>query len=670
MERSLQISSAEMQSLYEDLRNTSESRLAEEAQKLRAIVSAIGDGLCVLDEHGNLAFANKAATELLGKSVSELTGEPILECFAEGPPGNRSKAFYEQMTSSGAVRIDDSSLERAKGPPLPISFVLNPILEDDSLRGSVLVFRDMTQSKQNHEQLVASRSHAEAANRAKSEFLATMSHEIRTPMNGVIGMISLLRETDLSAQQRNYTETVTSSGNALLSIIDDILDFSKIEADKLSIESIEFDLPQIVDEVVDLFADTAVARGLSFDCRIDPDVSRRVNGDPGRLRQVMNNLVSNALKFTASGGVAIHVRCAKDGDTLLLAVAISDTGRGIPEDKIGLLFQPFMQTDSSTTREFGGTGLGLAISKQLCELMGGSVHVSSEVGKGTRFEFTVDMPAGSDTVASSGSKPIAVTMLHGADTPLAALRARMDTCRHETQTVATFEQALTSIADHRTSPSLLVMPLDHHTLARLAALADRDDLASTKTLITVAATPHPDVTSVSSHPRFGALIHLPPRTSHLGDVLLQLFPTDTSSACKGTVPRPKVCGGPPSRLLLVEDNPVNQKVARAMLERLGHMVHIASNGLEAIAAVQRGPFDLVLMDCQMPEMDGLEATNRIRAGEASSQRMPIVAMTANALKGTREECLRAGMDDYLSKPVRYEQLAHTLVTWLPDEPSA
>jgi signal transduction histidine kinase/CheY-like chemotaxis protein len=545
-----------------------------------------------------------------------------------------------------------------------------PVEQDDEIGRLTAAFNTMrTALEERQGELETARDVAEEATRAKSAFLANMSHEIRTPMNGVIGMADLISETNLTDEQRDFVDTIRTSGYSLLTVINDILDFSKIEAGKLELEKIEFDLRSTIEKAADVIAQRAQGKSLELNCLIHPDVPQYAIGDPGRIRQVLLNLMSNAVKFTEVGEVNIKVtRDQNIGDEAVVRMVVEDTGIGIPADTLPKLFESFSQADVSTTRKFGGTGLGLAICKQLAELMGGQIGADSEPGKGSTFWFTIRLK----TRNAPDAIPVRTTDLAGKrvmvvddnETNREVLRLQLQQFGMNAIAYSKPHYAIDAARSHDPGTAKFdAIILDFH-MPRMNGLALAKELKSIPDMANVpfvllTSISHRGFSSEAREAGFAAYLPKPVKLDNLHECMRAVLDKNPQSKPARLVTRhlldeekslQKV------RILLAEDNIVNQKVTLKILERLGYRADVVENGLDAVRAVKEKPYDVVLMDCQMPEMDGFDATRAIRAWETEGKRVPIVALTANAMAGDEQQCLAAGMDAYLSKPVQVQSL--------------
>lgn len=645
--------------------------LTERENELRALVSLAPVGIFKTDLEGRCVFVNDAWSAIVGLSADQ-AAEFGWKQVAHPDDLEGVVAAWREMTAGGGTFAYDSRFcPPGHGTVWCASRAVPLRGADGNVTAYLGILTDITLQKNYEARLIGARESAEAASRLKSEFVANMSHEIRTPMNGILGMIGMLLDTPLSKEQRDYAEIVNRSGEQLLAVINDILDFSKIEAGRMDLDPTEFNPRQLVEETVESFAPQA--KHLEVMCFVADDVPPLVRADETRLRQVLNNLVGNAVKFTERGEVVVRLDAiARDGD-VGLSFRIIDTGIGIAPEQRARLFQSFTQGDSSMTRRYGGTGLGLAICKRLVELMGGDIGVTSEPGAGSTFRFTVLAEPVAESVAPAelpDLRGMRVLVVDDNATNRTILMHYAAAWRMPALAVESAEQALAALrsAALRGVPyDLVVVDYDMPVMggAELARTVKADpDLAATRTVLMSSAS---DFRKAGPVADIDLLLTKPVRRERLFAALKKLaFPT-ISSVDSGTVRAPVLRPVEPSRqgkILVAEDNPINQKVILRMLDRLGYRADLAETGTAVLAATERERYALVFMDCQMPDLDGYDATRELRRRESPDHRLPVIALTAHALAGQRDLCLAAGMDDYLSKPVRLDSLSEILEKWL------
>ena len=648
--------------------------------------------VAITDVQGNITFINDKFTEISGYSRKELIGSNHRMLNS----GFHNKEFFHNMyrtIANGKVWNSEICNKAKDGRIYWVDTTIVPFKGKDGKPKSYIAIRaDITERKQAELDLLKAKEDAEEATRLKSDFLANMSHEIRTPMNGVIGMTGLLLDTSLTSKQRDYAKSTMKSAEALLTIINDILDFSKIEAGKLELEAVPFDLQSLAEDVSEMMAIKCREKNIEMLLRYKPNTARYVIGDPGRVRQILLNLLSNAVKFTEQGSVVLTVESfniANDQSTIYIKV--EDSGIGIEQDKLKKIFNKFDQEDGSTTRKFGGTGLGLAICQQLCRLMDGDILVTSQKGNGSTFSFTLVLGVadqGSFTPPQPDSQNLLANLktLIVDDLPIARtiLTEQVSSLNLQTETASSGKEAILKLKQAFEEQRPFDIVISDFSMpemnGEMLAIKIRElNLLQNGALLFVTSSPRKDDGTRLKEMGFDGYLTKPTHPSELPKILALIWHAKQQDKEIPLVTRHTVLEAESGRkdkialsnthILLVEDNPVNQMVATEYLERYGCTITPAGNGLEAVAQIKETRFDLIFMDCQMPEMDGFEATKEIRQWENNNniKHTPITAFTANAMQGDKEKCLAAGMDDYISKPVSEISLENILKKWLKNK---
>ncbi|MBK9145290.1 MAG: response regulator [Candidatus Melainabacteria bacterium] len=658
--------------LPEALKIPRPSELAQANEKvanLAKMVESSGDGIIGIDPRGTILSWNRGAVSLYGFEPEEAIGRPI-EIILPGASDDAD--LVKQICQGEAVSYCDTVHRRSDGSLVDVSVTASSVRSDSGETvGASLIARDVSDRRLAERNLTIARDQAVQALNFKSEFLANMSHEIRTPLNAVIGLSDLLARTRLNAEQRDLTKTIVTSANVLLDLINNVLDYSKLEARRLELELMDFELVHVVEETAEVVATKSRDKGLALMTYVDPGVPNLLRGDPGRIRQILINLIDNAIKFTEEGEVVVRATClSQSGREALIEIRVSDTGIGISSETASQLFTPFTQAGSETSRTYGGTGLGLSISRKLAALMNGNLSLESDPGGGTTFKLLIplEMP-GADLPKQEPERGafdyLRALIIDGPRGSSAIVRDYLNSWGMTCDLVVSFEAALEALD----SQSYDFVFVDHELSQEDWSAVKAIEKKSEARLLLITSQTRGLIAEAAIEAGYAACLVRPLKQSQLFDCIMTLVESKSDETDSISLSEERTRAGQDisstSLILVVEDNPVNQKVALLQLRDLGLAAHAVGNGKEALAATESTNYSLILMDCQMPVMDGYETTRAIRKREAhTGNRCAIVAMTAHALEGDREKCLAAGMDDYISKPVNQAKIRAVVEKWL------
>lgn len=653
---------------------------------LRATFESMSDGAALYDNQGQFWFSNQACARICGYDSGEVMATPPSErasllgyyrsdqkhllTYAEMP---LRRVFLGETVEAMDIFIRNARRPEGRWVVQSAALIKN---DDGSNAGAVTVMHDITERKRFEEELVRAREAAEAGSRAKSEFLASMSHEIRTPMNGVVGMTSLLLDTPLSDEQRDFVETIRTSGDALLSIINDILDFSKIEAGQVDLERQPFEIRQCIEDAIDLVGHAAMAKSIELAAYVAPDVPTTLVGDTSRLRQVITNLLSNAVKFTETGEVVAEITVRDDVGMrnfekgVPLRIQVRDTGIGIPEERLSRLFMPFSQVDASISRRFGGTGLGLAICRRLVDFMGGSIHVESKLGVGSTFRVDLELEASENLEPDPNRSAVfrlndlRVLIVDDNATNRRILALQCQSWGMVPVLASSAREALEILAvEPHFALAILDVAMPEMSGVELLAKMVADERLRDVAIVMLTSTIDTETKQQAQAFGVASYLYKPVKQSQLFDTILGALSNSarrSRHAAREVFLDKSFAERIPLRILLAEDNVINQKVGILMLSKLGYRADVAANGFEVIEAASQRTYDVILMDLQMPELDGVEATRRLRMPGAVAYRPRIIAVTANVMQSDRDLCVAVGMDEFIGKPMKIEDLVAAL----------